>query len=216
MERTTISSIIRRVRAVLVLVAAVLVASCGYDAPDPVTGPTILPTPATITLQVLQSDAETVIRADVRAIDRQPVPAVVVRFSSSIGAISPAESRADIAGVAYARWSGLGEAIITATAGTASASTTVSRALKPLEVFLSVTPLVRYAPGTFTATASGLIEPVRYAWTFGDGATAVTSTNSTTHTYQNDDATQAGVTVTDGAGRIGTATTRLVIAQPPK
>ena len=105
------------------------IAGCGYDAPDqPVNAPSLITlVPATITLQVLQSDAQTVIRADVRSIDRQPVPQAVVRFSTTYGTVSPEEMRADSAGVARVVWSGIGEAIVTAAAGQVSSSTTVTR-----------------------------------------------------------------------------------------
>jgi hypothetical protein len=204
-----------RMRTILIALAA-CAAGCGYDAPDQVilVSPLAL-TPATVTLQVLQTDAQTVIRADIRTIDRRPVPAVEVRFASSNGTISPQQIRADVAGVAQATWSGVGQAEITATAGPANASTIVTRSLKPLEVQLSVTPLVRYAPATFTARTFDATEPARYSWSFGDGATGVTNTNTTTHTYQNDDATLASVTVSDSAGRTGTGTVSLSIAQPP-
>jgi hypothetical protein len=203
---------------VLALFVSLVFAGCGYDAPDQATnGPSVVSlVPATIALQVLQTDAQTAIRADVRTIDRLPVAGAIVRFSASQGAMSPEATTTDSTGVAYVVWSGVGAAVITAAAGPASASTTVTRTLKPLDVQLSVTPLVRYSPGTFSATTFDMTPPATYAWSFGDGATTVTSTNTTTHTYQNDDATLASVTVSDAAGRTGTGSTSLRIAQPAK
>lgn len=181
----------------------------------PLNSPTpIAIAPAIVTLQVLATDSRVELHAFVSAIDRSPVAGVTVHFAASAGSVTPTEAVADRAGVAGTVWTGVGNAVVTAAAGEASAAASVSHTLAPLEVMLSVTPLVRYQPGTFTARVFDMTAPATYVWSFGDGGTATTSANTTTHTYRNDDALRASVTVTDGAGRTGTGSTNLFIAQP--
>jgi YVTN family beta-propeller protein len=73
---------------------------------------------------------------------------------------------------------------------------------------LSVTPGAAGSPSTFDSSAStvkfGTI--VKYAWSFGDGATAVTETPTITHTYLSPGTYLASVTETDSAG---TSTTQV-------
>jgi len=194
-----------------------LVSAAACDGPNyPLNAPTAVGVaPASVTLQVLPTDTRTELRAFVRAIDRSPVSGARVHFAASNGDVTPTDVLADSAGVARTVWTGLGDATVMAVAGQASATASVSYRLAPLDILLSVTPLVRYQPGTFTARVLDITAPATYAWTFGDGATATTGTNTVTHAYQNDDATLASVVVTDAAGRTGTGTVNLVIAQPP-
>jgi hypothetical protein len=55
---------------------------------------------------------------------------------------------------------------------------------------------------TFTATVTGG-DPVRFDWDFGDGTTATTTNNKTTHVYTNAGIYTATVTVTTTDGRSG-------------
>jgi len=73
---------------------------------------------------------------------------------------------------------------------------------------LSVTPAVPGSPTSFNASASlaGSSPITDYAWSFGDGQTADTSTPTTTHSYLLGGDYTATVTLTDAAG---TSTTQV-------
>jgi YVTN family beta-propeller protein len=79
---------------------------------------------------------------------------------------------------------------------------------------LSATPAPHGSPTAFDASAStvefGTI--TNYAWNFGDGSTANTSTPTTTHTYVSGGSYTATVTETDSAG---TSTTQVFTGQEP-
>ena len=74
---------------------------------------------------------------------------------------------------------------------------------------LSVTPAPQYQATQFDASAStvpyGSI--ASYAWTFGDGTTATTTTPTTSHVYTSQGPFTATVTETDGVGTSTSATT---------
>ena len=77
---------------------------------------------------------------------------------------------------------------------------------------LSVTPAVAGQPTGFDASASTVAVGTitSYAWNFGDGSTATTSTPMTTHTYATAGPYTATVTETDSAG---TSTTQIFTGQ---
>ena len=72
---------------------------------------------------------------------------------------------------------------------------------------------------TFTATvtvASGTLEIERYEWNFGDGATAVTSGNSTSHVYSSAGLREVTVRVVEKDGRLGFGRVEInVLTQAP-
>jgi hypothetical protein len=77
---------------------------------------------------------------------------------------------------------------------------------------LAVQPGVPGAASSFNASGSapGSSPIVNYAWSFGDGNTANTSTPTTTHTYASPGSYTASVTETDAAG---TSTTQIFTGQ---
>jgi PKD repeat protein len=77
---------------------------------------------------------------------------------------------------------------------------------------LSVTPAVVGQPTRFDASASTVAVGTitTYAWRFGDGSTAITSTPTTAHTYTTPGPYTATVTETDSAG---TSTTQVFTGQ---
>ncbi len=103
----------------------------------------------------------------------------------------------------------------------AAASTTVIVTPGPqLIVTLSATTGTAVAgigqPATLTATvtpATGGADVVsKYEWTFGDGESAETNGNVTTHVYATNGAKTATVTVTTTDGRTATASTEFIIS----
>jgi hypothetical protein len=54
-------------------------------------------------------------------------------------------------------------------------------------------------------------DSLTYAWTFGDGAQATTTTNTVQHTYTAAQSVTAKVTITDGRGGVATSTTSVTI-----
>lgn len=76
----------------------------------------------------------------------------------------------------------------------------------PVAVTVTGSPNNQPAPMcvSFVATASGGLGPYQYAWTFGDGSSAVSTTDNWTHCYQTPGLFDASVIVTDSVG--GTAT----------
>ena len=70
---------------------------------------------------------------------------------------------------------------------------------------------------TFTATVSGGVPPYSYAWTFGDGTTAIT--NPASHTYVSAGTFAIAVVVTDSLGNTAsgadTATVTTAVLPPP-
>jgi YVTN family beta-propeller protein len=77
---------------------------------------------------------------------------------------------------------------------------------------LSVTPAPAGSPSSFNASASTVAVGTiaGYAWTFGDGSTATTSTPTTSHVYAAAGSYPASVTETDSAG---TSTARVFTGQ---
>lgn len=68
------------------------------------------------------------------------------------------------------------------------------------------------APVAFSATISDGAQPVHYAWSFGDGASAATA--DPTHTYQSAGAYRATLTVSDAHGSVIGRGTRTVQVRP--
>ena len=107
--------------------------------------------------------------------------------------------------------------VATNTAGTAITVASTARGIAftpdqaPTASF-SVTPASPEAPTSFNGSASGAPygSITNYAWTFGDGNTANTSTPTTTHTYTTAGTFTATLTVTDSAG---TSTTQVFTGQ---
>ncbi|MDE1837362.1 MAG: PKD domain-containing protein [Euryarchaeota archaeon] len=84
-----------------------------------------------------------------------------------------------------------------------------------LAVTLSYSPTSPVAglPVTFTAGVNGGTAPyVAYAWTFGDGHTANSPTNTATNTYAAPGPYTASVVVTDSKGNTGNAQKSLTVA----
>lgn len=99
---------------------------------------------------------------------------------------------------------------------TSSASTTVTvNPRAQLTVDLSVSQEAA-VPGVgrtanFTATVTGG-DPVKFEWDFGDGTTATTSANKTSHVYRANGQFTATVTVTTTDGRTGTGRVEFIVS----
>jgi hypothetical protein len=156
------------------------------------------------------------------------IPNIPVAFTSSEGQLSSARVSTDAAGEARATLNTDRTAVLTASAGAKTSNqVTVTRrdpAPAPNVTFSSVTSEAATAQGqrwTFTATVTGTDAntlPTTYEWTFGDGTTATTNGNTTSHVYATT-TTRVARTVSvrvllAGGSAISTATDILVASFP--
>jgi hypothetical protein len=149
---------------------------------------------------------------------------VPVSFSTTAGSLSSTRETTDGNGEAQTRLTTDANATVTATAGTKSGTVTI-QALNPV-----ATPTMTLAATggtatsvaqlwTFTATVSNNAaygSPVKFEWTFGDGATAETAGPSFTHAYTKElTVYTATVKATFSNGTAVSAATDIVTADFP-
>ena len=206
---------IKVVRFVAVaLVGGVLATGCAYHAPTEPSPAPILPSlaPSTIRITVSSRSDQTVgITATVLSSDGHFVPSVTLTLSVDAGTVSPTTATTDANGV------------VQATAATPSATTLhvagaglSAQASLPSSLASPVADAVLLnVPGSGTAgvpvtmfVSSAASGP--WAWSFGDGQTAQTTTLSTTHTYG-----QAGRFTVTVAGASTTVSAPITINNPP-
>jgi hypothetical protein len=157
---------------------------------------------------------------------------MVVTFSASSGTITPIEVQTDEAGVARSILTpDTSQTVVHVQAGTLHASLDVlSAASLPPQIpappppnpspdplpTLTVTIFVTPAPaGSVTSFGLATQAITQAVWTFGDGATATTSTSSTTHVYSAPGRYLVGVSITDTRGRIASTSVAVTISDPP-
>jgi PKD repeat protein len=217
---------------------ACLTAACGVDAPS--TTPTALPAhgaPSKIELSATPGTGEhggsATVTARVMDAYASVLPEVAVTFGATAGTLSEATVATNSNGVAATTLSAdPGTVKVTAAAGAVS-SPEISVAIQPVNVFVpppvvpppvvppTPTPDVPFtvtinaAPaGAGLSTAFGMSGPVQVtsaSWTFGDGATGVSSGPNTAHVYATVGTFPVNVVATDSRGRTASASTSVVI-----
>jgi hypothetical protein len=158
-----------------------------------------------------------------------PMGGVPVSFSTTAGSLSSSRETTDGNGEASVRLTTDANATVTANAGTKSATVAI-QALNPVP-----TPTITLAAVagtvanggltgsaqtfTFTATVANntaVGSPIKFDWTFGDGATDSTNGPSTTHAYTGEKQTfHATVKATFQNGSTASASTDIITADFP-
>lgn len=86
-----------------------------------------------------------------------------------------------------------------------------------LSLYASPTPIAGKQTNLILAiTGTAPTEPLSVNWTFGDGATAMTTKNQTPHTYARSGKVTAIASVVDAAGRRGSTQTIFTVDDPPE
>jgi len=217
---------------------ATVITACAYQSPiEPTTTiPTTPPSstaPASIRITAsTRFDRQVDIAATVLTADGRFVPNVVVRFSVSSGTVTPADGTTDSSGTVRTTLTPSdSQTILRAQAANIEVSSTLltpplpspptpqpppaptpAPEPPPLTVTLFVTPQVAGQATSFALATQAIMSAT---WTFGDGATATTTTPSTTHVYTSAGTYHASVTVIDTRGRSASNSTTVTIAPAP-
>lgn len=214
--RLVYNSSVRRVLAVAFLLA---LPGCAYHAPaepSPITTPA--PSPSHVTVQstvgIGSSATNAFIAATVLDDNGHGVQGVNVTFSTTAGAVSPATTMTNSAGVAQTTLTSGVAATVTASAAGFSSYTFagINAAIHPS---LSAPSALTGATVNFSAFVTDATAPITYTWNFGDGATAVTSAGATTHAYGRPGFITTSVRVVDALGRSADAVGAITISDPP-
>lgn len=211
----------RPVQLSIVVGLTVLASTCTdpYKAPPLPTPPTVTSTAVAIVLTATPGTGATLgqffLSITVNDSQGHGVPSIAVALTTTAGALSPNTATTDAGGLAQAKLEATRAARVTARAGDLTATLDVDSEI-PLTVTLSMAPPSPEEDQavTFTATQTGAA-PARFSWAFGTGATAETTTGSTTYAYPSDGTYQVHVAVVDPNGRRGSASGAIRVAPRP-
>lgn len=218
------SSILELMRAAVVVLLAALSVACQDPAVPKYElspGSPTIQTPTTLSVKVLNGAGEQATQAFVTATLKDQagrgIAGSLLTFSSSKGVLAPTSAVSNDYGDARTTLTSGTSAMVTVSGAGLSASQPVT-IVAPLSVIASIGRLEKRVPATFQATVTtrDAAPPLVYAWDFGDGQTARTSSNAISHTYAEDGRVTVVLTVTDGLERTGTTSVFTVVNDNPE